>query len=183
MLGLRRFGISYTYLDTVEWHAIASSRLMPVLEGLFMGLANAKNDVLGPVLLAGRKLRTFSVANGQVGTAGVQAIAQTSNVLEDLDLSWNRVGVKGAKALADSPYLAGLRVLDLSRCQIGDDGCQAIANGRLSGLKVLRLDQSRIAAKGALAVAAMPGLERLDVRNNGIDDATLRAIAEMRPAR
>lgn len=183
LLGLRRFGISYSFLTTLEWLAVSGSRLMPRLEGLAMGLANATNEVIAPVMQAGRKLRAFDVANGRVGTAGVQAIAQHANLLEALDLSWNRVGVKGAKALADSSYLAGLRELDLSHCQIGDEGCEAIAGGRLSGLKVLRLDQSRITAKGALRLAAMPGLERLDVAHNGIDEATLRALAEMRPAR
>jgi uncharacterized protein (TIGR02996 family) len=176
MLGLRRFGISYSYLGLAEWLAIAGSRLMPVLEGLFMGLANARNDVIAPIVHAGRKLRAFSIANGQVGTAGVQAIAQAPNVLEWLDLSWNRVGVRGAKALADSPYLSGLRTLDLSHCQIGDEGCEAIAQGRLSGLKELRLEQSRITARGALALAALPGLERIDAKNNGLDDATMRAL-------
>ena len=39
-----------------------------------------------------------------------------------------RIGVAGARAIANSPHMKSLTSLDLSWSEIGDEGAQAIAN-------------------------------------------------------
>lgn len=175
---VRRLCISYTYLNLVEWEAIAGSALLPRLEVLDMGLGNATDESLETLMRAESSLRSLSVANCRVGTAGARAIANTShaNRLEDLDLSWNRVGVKGARVLAESDHLGRLQHLDLSHCQIGDDGCEAIANGKLKSLRALRLDHSRITAKGTHALEQLTQLKWIGVKNNALQPEAIDAL-------
>jgi hypothetical protein len=65
----------------------------------------------------------------------------------------NRLGDAGARALARSPNLARLRLLDLSSNGIGDAGALALAESpHLSGLTELDLDDNPISEQAMEAV-------------------------------
>jgi hypothetical protein len=179
---LRTLGLSYSYLSLADWEIIAASPLLPRLERLELPLCNARDDSVAVLVSAPSSLRSLSLANGQVGTAGAQAIArsQFARSLRSLDLSWNRLGVRAARALAESEVLAGLEALDLSHCQVGDAGCEALAGGRLAALEALRLVHSRVGAPGLRALAAsrgLPALRSVAVDEASLDAATRAAIA------
>ena len=57
--------------------------------------------------------------------------------LRVLRLYGNSVGNEGAAALARSPHLAGLLVLDLGHAQVGDEGILAILESPLADRLVL----------------------------------------------
>jgi uncharacterized protein (TIGR02996 family) len=97
-------------------------------------------------------------------------------------LLMNRVGDADATALEASPFLGGLRELDLSNSQIGDAGARALAAcPGLAGLTRLDLHICRVGDAGALALADSPHLgrvERLDLLCNPIGPAVRTALKE-----
>lgn len=72
---------------------------------------------------------------------------------ERLDLGENPIGEVGARYLAQSEALLFLQSLDLSGCQLGPDGC------------------------GALAQGCFPSLRQLDLSHQRLDDGTLEALS------
>jgi hypothetical protein len=62
-----------------------------------------------------------------------------------LSLAGNPICDAGAEALAKSPALRSLRLLNLSDCQIDSAGAQALADSPfLDGLECLCLDDNRV---------------------------------------
>jgi hypothetical protein len=60
--------------------------------------------------------------------------------LSELDLSTNRIGSDGVKALAQAPHLADLVRLDLTSNPIGPEGARALVeSSSLSGLAWLKV--------------------------------------------
>jgi internalin A len=92
--------------------------------------------------------------------------------LTSLDLEGNRVGAKGARALA---ALTGLTSLRLSGNQIGDEGARTLAG--LTGLTYLDLSSNQIGDEGARALAGLTGLTYLDLSSSQIGDEGARALA------
>lgn len=88
---------------------------------------------------------------GPEGAIGLAAAPLTR--LTRLNLHNNKVGDRGAVALARSPHLRGLRSLDLSGNEIADEGAYALAeSSTLSGLQWLELGGAELtdSARGAL---------------------------------
>jgi uncharacterized protein (TIGR02996 family) len=70
----------------------------------------------------------------------------------------------GARALARTPALARLRVLNLDNTVIGDAGARALAGSKhLAGLTELWLHECDIGTAGAIALAESPHLANLEV--------------------
>ena len=71
-----------------------------------------------------------------------RAIAQSPHLrnLTVLDLSGNAIGDKGAVALAESPHLRNLAELDLTHAELTDRGAVALLDSPVTAnLEVLRL--------------------------------------------
>ncbi|CAK0846032.1 unnamed protein product, partial [Prorocentrum cordatum] len=83
---------------------------------------------------------------------------------------------------------ARLEELDLNKCNIGDDGAQALAKAlpSMGALQVLGLASNGIGDDGAQALAkalpSMPGLQYLDLSSNGIGDDGAQALAKALPS-
>lgn len=124
-------------------------------------------------------LETLDIGEAKLGADGGRAIAQSGLKLRRLLLYKNEIGAEGAKALAESPSLAGLRELDLGNNKIGKEGAAAIAaSPHLQGLEVLGLARCSIGKEGAASIAAaFPRLRSLDLIGNGIGPEGVRAIA------
>lgn len=180
---VRRLSISYSYLDLPSWQAIAGSPLLPRLDSLSLGLCNARDDSVAALMAAPSSLAHLSLANGQLGTAGVVALAGSphARTLRSLDLSWNRLGIKATQALAASELLGQLEVLDLSHCQPGDAGCAALASGKLGALKELRLGAARVSDAGIEALLGSKALPALEVVDLGHETRTRAAPLSTRP--
>ena len=80
-----------------------------------------------------------------------------------LDLSYNRIGDAGARALAESPLLAGLTKVDLSCNQIGPEGAMRLATSpHLTELTSLKLDDNRLGlALDPPHIGSQPDIARL----------------------
>ena len=93
--------------------------------------------------------------------------------LRRLDLTCNRIGVDGAKALAGSPFLSGLQELVLSANDLGDAGLAALREASwFRNLTVLELAENglRLEPDAQARVPSLPclrvGLRDLDLSNN-----------------
>ena len=101
--------------------------------------------------------------------------------LTHLDLSYNKLGPDGAKALAECKHLGALTSLNLGRSQIGDKGAIALAaSDALPALKELNLGRAGLKSSGARALLASPlleGLHSLELDRNGLGVGGAKALA------
>ena len=79
-----------------------------------------------------------------------------------LHLSGNNIGDEGCEAIANSRSLANLQTLILSHNSIGDEGCKAIANSsNLTNLQTLGLLSNSIGVEGWKVIANSSNLKSL----------------------
>jgi uncharacterized protein (TIGR02996 family) len=100
--------------------------------------------------------------------------------LTSLDLAYSGLEAEIARALARSTHLGGLRSLDLRLDRLGNKGAAALAEARLDSLVSLHLQSNRIGPDGARALASSSHLQRLellDLRDNPIGPAGAEALA------
>lgn len=113
---------------------------------------------------------------GQQFHSGAAATLMRSPVvanLEEITFYLNRLGPEVAFAIRDSEHLGNLQVLDLMANQIGYEGAEALAEARLSSLRVLSLYRNRITGPGLKKLAhaeALHDVVDLDVAQNVLDD-------------
>ena len=119
---------------------------------------------------------------------GVKALVGSSALpsLRELALNDNgQITSDGVRAVAESPFVGGLRSLDLSGNDVNDHGVRAIIDSRsLLGLQSLKLAGNHIGDAGVVALTASPLLPRLlkhdarlDLRRNTIGPAGAVALA------
>lgn len=120
--------------------------------------------------------------------AGVRALARASTLpnLRELALNDNRqVTGEAVSALADSPFFAGLRALDLSGNDVNDTGVRALVESRsLTRLTGLKLADNPVGDAGLAVLAGSPLFRRvlardprLDLRATGIGPDGAAALA------
>jgi Ran GTPase-activating protein (RanGAP) involved in mRNA processing and transport len=102
-------------------------------------------------------LPVLDISNSRINSAAAQQFATTlspTTGLRMLAIASNPVGNAGAAALFTSPHLAGLKVLDLSYCQVGDEALrELLENSPLAdGLNLLNLTGSPASAEMKQAV-------------------------------
>jgi hypothetical protein len=73
-------------------------------------------------------LRVLNVAGTSLHSAGTRDLvdALATNELRVLDLATNGTGNEGAAAVFTSPRLAGLKVLNLKLCMVGDEALRVL---------------------------------------------------------
>jgi uncharacterized protein (TIGR02996 family) len=107
------------------------------------------------------ELRSLSLGGNNLGPAAAVDLANPPSgggQLRVLDLRENRIGDRGAKALAASPHLARLIQLDLAEAHVGDAGAKALADSpHLSGLLDLNLFGNALSPRTAELVRARFG--------------------------
>lgn len=119
---------------------------------------------------------------------GVKVLAEATALpaLRELALNDNgQVTSDGARAVAESPFLAGLRSLDLSGNDVNEHGVRSLAASRsLGALEALKLAGNHIGDAGVVALVASPLFarclkrdSRLDLRKNTIGPAGAIALA------
>jgi hypothetical protein len=98
-----------------------------------------------------------------------------------VDVAYERIGIRGASALARAKELRAVTSLDLRYNCIGDEGARALAGAaHLRGVTALHLQSNTIGEEGARALAGSPhlqGLTLLDLRYNPIGKAGAAALA------
>jgi uncharacterized protein (TIGR02996 family) len=107
------------------------------------------------------ELRSLSLGGNNLGPAAAIEIANPPSgaaQLRVLDLRENRIGDRGARALASSPHLAQLIQLDLAEAHVGDAGAKALAESpHLAGLLDLNLFGNALSPRAAELLRARFG--------------------------
>ena len=123
--------------------------------------------------------------NSKITLAGVRRLAESPLCagLESLDVSGCAGGPALGGLFADASCCwESLDELRLNSVKLGDTGARVLAgSSRLSGLRRLWLTQNKISDAGAAALADSPqlgGLEDLDLWKNNLTDAGVRSLAE-----
>jgi uncharacterized protein (TIGR02996 family) len=124
----------------------------------------------------------LGLSDCRLEAGSAEALAATPfGSLEALDLSRNRIGSDGARALAESSALANLTELHLGWTDVRDTGVKAIASSpHLTRLTVLDLAHNEIGGPGLRALVASPnvvGLRDLDLSSNYVNHASVEALA------
>lgn len=169
--------------------AIAQSPLLASLEELTFGEPGSSQiGDEGAAALAGSphmaNMRVLRLRHQGFSAKGARALAETRSMtrLRELYLDCNDdIGSEGVRALVKGPW-PELKVLNLFRCGVDDDGAKALAEeGRLAKLTELVLPYNRIGPAGIAAMCRsdrFDQLESLDLRENPIGDEGAKALCE-----
>ena len=137
---------------------------------------------LSPLLA---NLRELDLCNADLGNAGLTLLARSPflKTLESLDLGFNGVTDAGIEPLARAGNLAELNSLALNDNNgISDDGLRAIAESPFfAGLTSLDVSGNDIGETGIAAVAASPAMRQLRgfrVNGNRIGDSGLTMLVQ-----
>lgn len=123
-------------------------------------------------------VRVLDLGFNGLDDAGARILAQSAAFpkLTELVLNDNgQITWDGVRAVAESPFLAGLTKLDLAGNDVNDAGVRAVAQGRsMARLHTLRLERNHIGDAGVAVLTRSPLFRRMLAQNPGLD---LRANA------
>ncbi|HEV8580847.1 MAG TPA: TIGR02996 domain-containing protein [Thermoanaerobaculia bacterium] len=175
---LTTLGLSCHDIGRRGVEALTYSPHLPRLTALNLGSNPFLRDRQGVETLAGSPLMErltglwlggdTDLLSCKLRDAGVTVLADSPRVagLRMLGLSSGGIGVPGIEALAASPYLFGLEVLALGYNDFGDDGAKALARAsHWTRLRMLDLDDNSIGDAGVEAIVGSAWLSQLQVLN------------------
>lgn len=148
--------------------------------GLYEMPLGGSPGALERMLEAQPALEALTLCDVGIGPAEVAALVRLpSTSLRHLDLSDNAIGLEGARALAGSAGLSGLRELWLWQCGIGGQELEALFRDPVwTQLEALSLSSN--AVQGAMVDvlgACASSLRWLDLENNPLGDRGLAGLA------
>lgn len=128
----------------------------------------------------GMRLDVLDVGDNLLRDEGVRALAKADCLRELKVLAVDRCefGAAGARALAKAPFFGGLRRLEVNSNPLGNDGLRALAGAFPGTLHTLEARDIGLDDEGAAALLApaLDGLSQLDLRDNQLTAAGLKAL-------
>jgi uncharacterized protein (TIGR02996 family) len=186
-MNLNELTFEYEGITAEGLEAFVQSPLFPKLKSLSLNSniipAALIVDALAAASERGSMSRMALISNGLSHADAAHLFALPLMLgLDYLDLSDNpQLGVAGARALAESGVLQGLRVLKLNSTRPGVPGLrELIQSTELSGMRSLHLSSNRLGPVAARLVAestAVRGLRVLNLSHNPIQDRGAEALA------
>ena len=191
---LKTLNISYCGIDDQGMMSLASALEMNgSLEELNLSgnitVTGIGHMALGESLKRNRGLKTLNISYCDIGDQGMKSIAsalEMNGSLEELDLSRNHAvtGV-GLMALGESLKSNGaLKTLNISYCDIDDQGMKSLASALEMNGSLEELDLSENDAVTGIGLTALGeslkrnrGLKTLDISYCSIDDQGMKSIA------
>lgn len=127
------------------------------------------------------ELETLNIGENFLEPAGLQALTSARCLanLKSLHLDRCEILLVAAPHLANAPFLAGLRVLDLGHNHFGPEGLRALLDRAPEFLHTLRLRDNDLFANGVALLAASPAsntLLELDLSQNGLADTAAETL-------
>lgn len=179
---LRKLGLDYCSLGPRGVEALAAAPFLPQLTELDLGSNKCGSEALERLLaVPGFAPSVLALGSNELGPEAFECLARWANgrALRELKAETNSAWSDGAAALAGSPHLTGLTLLDLSGNELEPEGAAALAKAGFGDLRTLILARNGVGDDGAaaLARAALPALRALDLSGNFIRDAGLTAFA------
>jgi uncharacterized protein (TIGR02996 family) len=170
---LQDLELSNNDLTTRGLSSLAVSARLDHLTRLEFGL-NLAHGEAGRVLAQAHlpALRELSLRSNALRDGGIEELIGSALLqqLAALDLSWCFLGPATLASLARVPPPPGLRRLDLSSNELGEDGLiRWIQAGMMAGLTELELGHTGAGDAGARALARSPAVRRLEVLGLGVD--------------
>ncbi|MFT3713183.1 MAG: TIGR02996 domain-containing protein [Archangium sp.] len=153
---LESLQLSWVSLREESWALLGASSALRGLQTLELGLSGATDFAVEKLAsLPWPKLTWLRLSNNQLGTTACESLAKPGvfPALQDLDVSWNRIGKRGGVVLTSAEWFKNLRTLDLSHLQVGDETCAAIAEAKPQHLRWLGLSQSRCTEEGVKVIS------------------------------
>ncbi len=182
---LRVLDLSFTGVGDSGLAAVARTPF-PHLHSLSVGGGQAVTDRGIEALAAARwfgGLRTLDVSDNRVGPAGMRALA--AGALHALKVAANPLGDAGVMALVESPLFGRLvgraKAFDLRHVDLGPDGVAALAAAApAAGLVGLDLSANDFGDAGVRALVAghFDHLRRLTLARVGLTDRGARLLAQ-----
>lgn len=185
---LLRLDLRNNKLDAAAVEALAAS---PHLKGL-LELELSQNDIGDEGLLALAssergfpRLRRLRLSSVKATAKGIAALSRSRfPELRSLDLSYNRLDLRAARALVHSSSFPELTGLNLGSTNLDDRRAHALAEA--SGLPKLTsldlIDNKKLTADGAVALIRSPnlaGLRGLDLSGCPVGTPTVEALCAM----
>ncbi|MCI0704334.1 MAG: TIGR02996 domain-containing protein [Planctomycetia bacterium] len=189
---LRDLAICDGWLDTASAKRIATAKLFPKLERFYFG--SYSTDEAPAALFSGKTftgLRNLDLSGGGSSPSdspmpGLKQICESRTLksLKSFNMGWRPT--KGlAEMLTKSTFWRGLEELDLLRNNLNNDDLATFLNTP-SKLRILKLNDNKITAKGAKMLAEHPAfakLTTLDLSSNKIGDTGFAAVVKSPNAR
>lgn len=179
--------------------ATALSKLQPWY--IFLKLDKNKIHDKGATALANTKAFWFDISNNEISDVGALYFGKY-NKSNTVDLSFNNIGVAGAKGLAKNNEI---KYLYIDHNNVSDGGIAAFRNNNTLGtlsardnhindagaislaknsvLETILLDNNNISDEGAFAFAKTTNVNTLSVMNNNISDKGKTALKKNRAIR
>jgi uncharacterized protein (TIGR02996 family) len=169
--------------DTVLEQTPTLTRLVPLRRLRLWGAGRRAAELAACAFLGGvTELDFLDYFDSPLTAGGACALAGSPHLgrLTVLNLYRNNVSDRGVEALARAPWFGGLRALNLSDNGVSCAAIRVLATAR-PHLAVLRLGDNGLGPEGveALAATAGPGsLQALDLHRNPLGDRGAATLAE-----
>jgi uncharacterized protein (TIGR02996 family) len=182
--GLEEFELSYDDLDAHAVEILAHSSKFASLKKL--DLSSNRFGTEGLHALSGAKfigqLTSLNLNSCELTSESLDVLAKfPMSQLVALDLGSNPF-TEGLLALSSAPLLASLEQLDLTSCELNDEGLEPLfSSSQPVRLKSLALARNQLTDESARAIAGssrVSELRTLSLQGNAISDAGAQALAE-----
>jgi Ran GTPase-activating protein (RanGAP) involved in mRNA processing and transport len=165
--------------------ALAASTTLTNLTHLGLAWTSAGDELitqlLAPPSTLAKKLQSIDLRRANVTVSTLEVLSKASPYLTELKLAWNQeLGPTGTAFVA--AHMPNLTKLDLSWCQIGDEGYAALAaSATLTNLRELNLEDNRADTASIVALVNSPvmaNMTRLQLDRTHRGPEVLTAMAQ-----
>ena len=177
--GLRRLVLSSNQVSPRGAGALGRAAWIPALETLelrgYPGDAKIREQGARALAETGLPaLRSLDLRNQAIGDAGLRAIAGAAPNLEQADVSECGLTAEGFGCLASAPFARTLRSLDAAFSPVASAAASVLS--AMPALRTLRISGSTDADVMAMAGAAPPTLESLQLGGIGLSNVAIDAL-------
>jgi uncharacterized protein (TIGR02996 family) len=181
---LAALDLSNNHLGAASARRLVECGSFPGLVDLDLGLNMLDGDAAAALACqAATSWRRLDLRSNRVGDAGAAALAASRHLagLLCLSLAYNGLTHVGAAALGASHRLAALRSLDLNWNALRPVGVIDLAAGGMPALAALDLADTLAGDAGLVALLRGGRFADLNLKNNGVTDAGVRALLRAPP--